>query len=163
MTQGKLQKKGGLLFASPLYFIIAAVILSVFVIALVMFKRVNKFNSNQTLVRNKKATKIASRRLKNAQRYLKIKDQGHFYEEMSQALWGYISDKLNITRSQLSMDTVKELMLDKKLPQDITNQFVELLNSCEFARFAPGDPNKKMDDIFQKGMEIITKAEKALH
>ena len=163
MTQGKLQKKGGLLFASPLYFIIAAVILSVFVIALVMFKRVNKFNSNQTLVRNKKATKIASRRLKNAQRYLKIKDQGHFYEEMSQALWGYISDKLNITRSQLSMDTVKEMMLDKKVPEDITNQFVELLNSCEFARFAPGDPNKKMDDIFQKGMEIITKAEKALH
>ncbi len=163
MTQGKLQKKGGLLFASSLYFIIAAVILSVFVIAIVMFKRVNKFNSNQTLVRNKKATKIASRRLKNAQRYLKIKDQGHFYEEMSQALWGYISDKLNITRSQLSMDTVKEMMLDKKVPEDITNQFVELLNSCEFARFAPGDPNKKMDDIFQKGMEIITKAEKALH
>ena len=82
---------------------------------------------------------------------------------MSQALWGYISDKLNITRSQLSMDTVKEMMLDKKVPEDITNQFVELLNSCEFARFAPGDPNKKMDDIFQKGMEIITKAEKALH
>ncbi|MGN0033693.1 MAG: BatD family protein [Candidatus Limimorpha sp.] len=163
MAQGNIEKRGGLFFASPLFFILAALIVALFVIALIIYKKVNKFNNNQILVRNKKATKIASQRLKNAQRYLKIKDQGHFYEELSQALWGYISDKLNISRSKLSIETVKEMMLSKNAPEDITNQFVDLLNSCEFARFAPGDPNKKMDELYQKGMEIITKAEKALH
>ena len=127
-----------------------------------MHKRINKFNQNQVLVRNRKATKIAKKRLKNAYNYLKIKDQSHFYEELSQALWGYISDKLNIARSQLSMDTVREMMSGKNVPEDIVNQFIDLLNSCEFARFAPGDPDKKMEDLYQKGIEVITKAEKNL-
>ena len=162
MMTGNLHKEGTLLFGSLLYFIIMIAIIVVFAVALIIYKRINKFNQNQVLVRNKKATKIAKKRLQNAYSYLKIKDQNHFYEELSQALWGYISDKLNIARSQLSMDTVKETMTSKNVPEDIVNQFIDLLNSCEYARFAPGDPGKKMDDLYQKGIEVITKAEKNL-
>ena len=157
-----LHRSGMLLFASPLYFIILAAMIALFAIAMILHKKINKFNQNQVLVRNRKATKIAKKRLKNAYSYLKIKDHNHFYEELSQALWGYISDKLNISRSQLSMDTVREMMSSKNVPEDIVNQFIDLLNSCEFARFAPGDPDKKMDDLYQKGIEVITKAEKNL-
>ena len=89
-------------------------------------------------------------------------NQSSFYEEFSQALWGYISDKLNISRSQLSMESVKEIMLSKNVSEEIVNEFVELLNNCEFARFAPGDSSKKMDELYQKGIELITKAEKLL-
>ena len=163
MMDGKLKKDGTLLFASPLYFIIIVVMFAVFVAGLVFYKRINKFNQNQVLVRNKKATKIAKKRLQNAYNYLKIKDSAHFYEEFSQALWGYISDKLNISRSQLSMDTVKEMMDCKNVPEDIVNQFIELLNNCEYARFAPGDPEKKMEELYEKGVEVITKAEKNLN
>ena len=162
MMTGNLHKEGTLLFGSLLYFIIMIAIIVVFAVALIIYKRINKFNQNQVLVRNKKATKIAKKRLQNAYSYLKIKDQNHFYEELSQALWGYISDKLNIARSQLSMDTVKETMTSKNVPEDIVNQFIDLLNSCEYARFAPGDPGKKMEDLYQKGIEVITKAEKNL-
>ena len=112
--------------------------------------------------RNKQATKTAKKRLNNAYSFLKTNNQNSFYEELSQALWGYISDKLNIVRSQLSMETVKEMMLNKNVSEDIVNEFIELLNNCEFARFAPGDPNKKMEDLYQKGIEIITKSEKIL-
>lgn len=162
MLKGNLKKESALLFASPVYFVIWIVMVLIFVSALVVYKRVNKFNHNQVLVRNKKATKIAKKRLQNAYSYLRIKDQSHFYEEFSQALWGYISDKLNIARSQLSMDTVKEMMSGKNVPEDIVNQFIELLNNCEFARFAPGDPGKKMEELYEKGVEVITKAEKNL-
>lgn len=162
MTIGNLHKEGTLLFGSLLYFIVLIAMIAIFAIALIIYKRINKFNQNQVLVRNKKATKIAKKRLQNAYSYLKIKDQNHFYEELSQALWGYISDKLNIARSQLSMDTVKETMTGKNVAEDIVNQFIDLLNSCEYARFAPGDPGKKMEDLYQKGIEVITKAEKNL-
>jgi hypothetical protein len=60
------------------------------------------------------------------------------------------------------MESVKEIMLSKEVPEDIVNEFIDLLNNCEFARFAPGDPNKKMDELYQKGIELITKAEKLL-
>ena len=163
MLNGSLKKESTLLFGTPLYFIIIILMIVVFVAGLVYYKKINKFNQNQVLVRNKKATKIAKKRLQNAYNYLKIKDSSHFYEEFSQALWGYISDKLNISRSQLSMDTVKEMMEGKNVSEDIVNQFIELLNSCEYARFAPGDPEKKMEELYEKGVEVITKAEKNLN
>lgn len=160
MLKGNLKKESALLFASPVYFVIWIVMVLIFVSALVVYKRVNKFNHNQVLVRNKKATKIAKKRLQNAYNYLKIKDQSHFYEEFSQALWGYISDKLNIARSQLSMDTVKEMMSGKNVPEDIVNQFIELLNNCEFARFAPGDPGKKMEELYEKELKLLLRPRK---
>ena len=81
---------------------------------------------------------------------------------MSQALWGYISDKLGIERSVLSMDTVKVAMMDKGIDEDLSNQFVDTLNTCEFARFAPGDAASKMEGLYEKGLEMIMKVEKAI-
>ncbi len=153
---------GTTFFMSPIYIAIIAIMALVFVVTLVIYNRINKFNKNKVLVKNKQATKIAKKRLNNAHNYLISNNQNSFYEEFSQALWGYISDKLNISRSQLSMDSVKEIMLSKEVSEEIVNEFVELLNNCEFARFAPGDPGKKMDELYQKGIELITKAEKLL-
>ena len=153
---------GATFFLSPLYIVIIIIMVVTFVIILVVYKRINKFNKNQVLVKNKQATKIAKKRLNNAHTYLINNNQNSFYEEFSQALWGYISDKLNISRSQLSMESVKEIMLSKEVSEEIVNEFIDLLNNCEFARFAPGDPSKKMDELYQKGIELITKAEKIL-
>ena len=153
---------GTTFFMSPVYISIVIIMILAFIVILVIYVRINKFNKNQVLVKNKKATKIAKKRLNNAHNHMVNNNQNSFYEEFSQALWGYISDKLNISRSQLSMDSVKEIMLSKEVPDEIVNEFVELLNNCEFARFAPGDPSKKMDELYQKGIELITKAEKLL-
>ena len=153
---------GTTFFMSPVYIAIIVIMVLAFVVTLVVYNRINKFNKNKVLVKNKQATKIAKKRLNNAHNYLISNNQNSFYEEFSQALWGYISDKLNISRSQLSMNSVKEIMLSKEVSEDIVNEFVELLNNCEFARFAPGDPGKKMDELYQKGIELITKAEKLL-
>ena len=161
-TSNKLNITGVTFYMSTTYIIMLCIMIATFVTTLVIFKRRVQLNKNQVLKRNKQATKIAKKRLNNAYNFLKTNNQNSFYEELSQALWGYISDKLNIVRSQLSMETVKEMMLNKNVSEDIVNEFIELLNNCEFARFAPGDPNKKMEDLYQKGIEIITKSEKIL-
>lgn len=162
INKSKLNITGMMFFMSPLYIIILIFIIVSFIAALVIYKRLNKFNSNQVLVKNKQATKVAKKRLTNAHNFLQTNNQNGFYEEFSQAIWGYISDKLYIVRSQLSIDTVKEIMLSKNVDEEIVNEFIELLNNCEFARFAPGDPSKKMDELYQKGIDLITKAEKIL-
>lgn len=161
-TNNKLSITGVTFFMSPLYIVIIILIFLIFVISLTIYKRVNKLNKNQVMMRNKKATKVAKKRLTNAYNHLKHSNQNGFYEELSQALWGYISDKLNISRSQLSMDSVKEIMTNHNITEEIITEFIDLLNNCEFARFAPGDPNKKMDDLYQKGIDVITKIEKTL-
>ena len=149
-------------FASVGYFVILLALLFVFIVVLLLVRKQRQFKRNTVLVRNKKATKVAKGRLKNANKYLKDKDQNHFYEEMSQALWGYISDKLGIERSVLSMDTVKEAMMGKGIDEALSNEFVDTLNTCEFARFAPGDAAAKMAELYEKGLDVIMKVEKAI-
>ena len=147
-------------FASVGYGILMLLLLLLFLVALVVVKKRRQFKQDVVLVRNRQATKVAKGRLKNASKYLKDQDQGHFYEEMSQALWGYISDKLGIERSILSMDTVKQAMMDKGMDEALSDQFVDTLNTCEFARFAPGDAASKMEGLYQKGLEVIMGVEK---
>ena len=149
-------------FGSAAYFVIMLGMFLLFIVLLLVMKKREKMSQDVAAVRNKKADKVARGRLKNAYQYLKVKDQDKFYEEMSQALWGYIADKLGIERSKLSMDTVNETMKSKNVPEELTLQFVDTLNSCEFARFAPGSAEEKMDDLYQRGIDVISKAEKVL-
>ena len=155
-----LRATGSHFFASVPYFIILAALLVVFFIVWAVVAKNRRFKQDLTMARNKQATKVAKGRLKNAYTYLKNNDQNHFYEEMSQALWGYISDKLGIERSVLSMETVKEAMTGKGMAESLADEFVETLNTCEFARFAPGDAASKMQGLYDKGMEVIMKVEK---
>ena len=149
-------------FGSAAYFVALLVLLALFIILLFVLKKREQLTQDTAANRNRKADKVARGRLKNAYQHLKAKDQEKFYVEMSQALWGYIADKLGIERSKLSMDTVSETMKGKKVPDELTQQFIDTLNSCEFARFAPGSAEEKMDDLYQRGIDVISKAEKVL-
>lgn len=149
-------------FGSAAYFVALLVLLALFVMLLFVLKKREQLTQDTAANRNRKADKVARGRLKNAYQHLKAKDQEKFYVEMSQALWGYIADKLGIERSKLSMDTVSETMKGKNVPEELTQQFIDTLNSCEFARFAPGSTEEKMDDLYQKGIDVISKAEKVL-
>ena len=149
-------------FASATYFVVLLALLLAFIILLIALKQREQLSQDTAANRNRKADKVARGRLKSAYNYLKSKDQEKFYVEMSQALWGYIADKLGIERSKLSMETVSETMKGKNVPDELTQQFVDTLNSCEFARFAPGSAEAKMDDLYQRGIDVISKAEKVL-
>lgn len=149
-------------FGSSAYYVALLALLVLFIILLFVLKKREQLTKDTAANRNRKADKVARSRLKNAYQYLKAKDQEKFYIEMSQALWGYIADKTGIERSKLSMDTVSETMKAKNVPDELTQQFVDTLNSCEFARFAPGNAEEKMDDLYQRGIDVISKAEKVL-
>ena len=149
-------------FGSAAYYVALLVLLLLFIILLFVLKKREQMSKDTAANRNRKADKVARGRLKNAYQHLKAKDQEKFYVEMSQALWGYIADKLGIERSKLSMDTVSETMKNKNVPDELTQQFVDTLNNCEFARFAPGSAEEKMDDLYQRGIDVISKAEKVL-
>ena len=149
-------------FGSAAYFVALLALLALFIILMFALKKREQLTQDTAANRNRKADKVARGRLKNAYQHLKAKDQEKFYVEMSQALWGYIADKLGIERSKLSMDTVSETMKGKNVPEELTQQFIDTLNSCEFARFAPGSAEEKMDDLYQRGIDVISKAEKVL-
>lgn len=153
---------GNLFFGSTLFYLLILLPLALFVLFLIIWKNELKKRSNIALMRNRKATKVARKRMKKAETYMKENQKDPFYVEVSQALWGYLSDKFSIPMANLSMDTVAETLQRKEVKEETIKQFIETLNNCEFARFAPGENLGAMENIYNEAIKIITVMEKEL-
>lgn len=158
----QLRTIGTFFFRSDLYFILLFSPFFIAVLILIIWRRTIKQRSDVVRMKTKKATKISRKRLKLAHKYLKETRENEFYIEISQALWGYLSDKLVIPKAELSMDNVRDILTRKNVNQEITNQFIETLNNTEYARFAPGNKSETMDKIYGEALDIITKIEREL-
>jgi hypothetical protein len=157
-----LHRIGSFFFASPQYLLLLAGTLLLAIALTLSWNVYSKQKRNVTLIRNRKATKVARKRLLKASGFLKTLDEMLFYNEISQALWGYISDKFNIPLSELSMDSVREALVSKNVREDIMNPFIATLDHCEYARFAPGDKAVNMDHIYHEALDVITRIEREL-
>ncbi len=143
-------------FGTLNYYLILLAALLLFLIITFIKRQQIKLNSDAALVKNRKANKISLRRLKTANLHMKTQKAELFYEEVLKALWGYLSDKFTIAVSDLKRDNILEQFIKYNLPQDIVNQFITLLDSCEFARFAPSSTHDiKMQDIYNDAYKII--------
>ena len=130
-----------------------------FIILAVAFRRYMVANADLVGRRGRKASKAATKRLKVARKLMQQNDATAFYEETMKALWGYVSDKLNIPVSELSKDNVRGKLTDRNISETLITQFLTTLDDCEFARFAPGDPAATMDKIYSSAEEVINKME----
>ncbi len=157
-----LYKKGEHFFLSDLFYIILSIPLLLFIIALIIRRKHLKLRSDLALLKNRKATKVANKRLKKAKNYLLTKEKDNFYIEISNALWGYISDKFSIPLAELSMESVNDALKSRNVKDEIVSQFIKTLNNCEFARFAPGDESLTMDKIYKEAIDVISKTENEL-
>lgn len=158
----KLRPVNMFLFGSIKFWILFILPFVLFVTFLVIWHKELKKRSDVALMRNRKATGVARKRLKAAEQYLKQGNQLSFCTEISNALWGYLSDKFNISRSALSIDSVSDALQKKNVNQELISKFVSTLNNCEFARFAPGDKSKVMDNLYTEALEVITQTEQEL-
>jgi len=149
-------------FGSFWYIFFAALPMVILLLLLIFFRILENRQANVSMLKNRKAKRIAKQRLMKAQKLKKQANDVGFYDEIAQALWGYISDKFNLQSSDLSMDTVKELLIAQHVNEETMNAFLGVLNNIEFARFAPGDTKGKMENIYSEAMNAIIQAEKSL-
>ncbi len=153
---------GSFFFGSTPFYILLIVPVALFILFVIFMKNELKKRSNIALMRNRKATKVAKKRMKQAHTYLKENNKEKFYVEVSQALWGYLSDKFSIPMANLSMETVNETLTNKDVKEETINQFIETLNNCEYARFAPGESSSAMESIYNESVKIISHIENEL-
>ncbi|MEG1643890.1 MAG: BatD family protein [Bacteroidales bacterium] len=139
-----------------LYYILPILAFAIYVI---INRKQAKENANITLVRTRKANKVASKRLKVAGKYLKEHNIELFYSEMLKAVWGYLSDKLTLPISELDKENVA-MELDKYgLDENTIESFIEILNTCEFAQYAPSQSDDAMDKLYADTVAAIGKME----
>ena len=107
-----------------------------------------------------KAGKLAKKRLKAARTSLNSNDE-KFYEEILSALWGYLSDKLGISASQLTRDNISIKLSDKKIPEEVINQVISILDECEMARYTPESLSREnRDRVFEQTQNIMERIER---
>ena len=154
--------KGQYFFGSLAYilwYIIPFILFAVFVI---IYRKKAIENANIAKVKTKKANKVATKRMRLAGKLLSEKKKDAFYDEVLKALWGYISDKLNIPVSKLSKDNIEEKLNKYGVSEELITEFIGTLNECEFARYAPGNPNEAMDKVYSSAINVISKMENSI-
>lgn len=162
LGDSKKYKGESVFFASTLYYIMYILPFMLFVIYIVMYRKKVAENANISLVRTKKANKVAVKRLKIAKRLLGENKKNEFYDEILKTLWGYMSDKMNIPVSQLSKDNVANELEKYGADNALVTELHAVLNEAEFARYAPGDAALAMDKVYSMAMEVISKMENSI-
>ena len=141
-----------------------AYIIPLIIIAFIFwfFRKQAKENSDIIKVRNKKANKMARKRLRTAEKFLKEQKKEEFYSEVLKAIWGYLCDKLTIPQAQLNKDNVEVELRKYSLEESIIQDFIKILNECEFAQYAPGENIEARDNLFSDTMRMITLLEEQI-
>ena len=158
----ELTKKGEFFYGTTNYWMFYIIPAFIFIVFFVIYRKRIAANSNIAHMRTKKANKVAVKRLKLAGKLLSENKKNEFYDEVLKALWGYISDKLNIPLSRLSKDNVEEELQNYGVKEELIQEFIAALNNCEFARFAPGNDNQAMDKVYTASLEVISKMENSI-
>ncbi|MFZ4456040.1 MAG: BatD family protein [Bacteroidales bacterium] len=156
----QLEKHTVYLFGTSTYWLYFWLPLLLFIVLFVIFQKKARENANMALMRTKKANKVAIKRLKAANKFLQQKNQDAFYNEMLKALWGYLSDKLSIPVSELTKENIELELIRYGVSDDLLRQFREILDTCEFARYAPSQGSDAMSQIYNQTVDAIGVMEK---
>lgn len=159
----QLRPKGGVFFGTVVYWLAFIIPFVLFVIGAILNRRRIKANADLVRVKNKAANKMARKRMKSAAVAMKNRNTEQFYEEVLKALWGYVSYKLNIDMAELNRDNISDILQRKSVESTLIQDFITVLDTCEFARYAPAaNPDQEMDQVYENGIAIITKLDKAI-
>lgn len=155
-------RRDDVFFGSFLYYLAYIVPAILFVIFFILYRNQIKENSDLAKVRIRKANKMAIKRLKNAGKLMQEKKKEAFYEEILKALWGYLSDKLSIPQADLTKDNVEAELAKYGVDELLTKEFMDILNTCEFARYAPSQAPDAMDKLYELTADAIEKMENTI-
>ena len=158
-SNSNLSKSQSFFINSPLYWIAALLSIIALVAGLIIYKKMEKTRSNSKLMRTRRASKLAQRRLKTAHALMVKNDRNGFYTETLSALWGYLSDKLSIPVSELSKENITAEMAAYGFSQQHIDETMQMLETCEFAQYAPELSSGNMEQVYNDSAMLIDKLE----
>lgn len=157
-----LRQKGNYFFGTTTYYLWYIIPFLLFIVFVVIYRKQVVESANVAKVKTKKANKVATKRMKLAGKLLSENKVNEFYDEVLKALWGYISDKLNIPVSKLSRDNIEAELSGHGVAEDLIKEFIGALSECEFARYAPGNQSEAMDKVYSASVDVISKMENSI-
>ena len=146
-------------FGSTSYWVTLALLAIAFISLFVIFRQRAIDNANIGKMRGKKANKVATKRLRVANKLMTAGRSSEFYDEVLRALWGYVGDKLNMPVESLSRENISQRLSEREVSEANVKLFISALDECEFERYAPGDAKGNMNKTFNAAMTAIENIE----
>jgi len=150
------------LMGSTRYFLWYIIPIVLFVTVFFVRRKQIRQNANIALMKTKKANKMAAKRLKLAETHLKAHNKENFYEEILKATWGYLSDKLLIPAANLNRSNIEQELAKYGVSETLTAKFMYILDTGEFARYAPAESDEAMDKLYDETVTAISEMESAI-
>ena len=162
LKEASYHPRGYFFFGTVGYWMWYIVPFAIFAVLMIIYRKQAVENANIAKTRTKKAGKVATRRLKMAKKMMAEKDKAGFYDETLKAIWGYLSDKLNMPLSELSKDNITAELTACQVPDSLIEECEKLLSECEFARYAPTLSGSSMETIYEKVAALMNKLENTI-
>ena len=154
--------KGKYFYGTTDYWLWYIIPFAAFVLILVVYRKQAVENANMAKVKTKKASKVATRRLKVAKQKMQQKDKAGFYDEVLKALWGYLGDKLSMPVSELSKDNIAAKLAECQVSEELIKECASLISDCEFARYAPSLSGYADEKVYDKVATLMNRLENAI-
>lgn len=150
-------KSDTVFFDSTLYYLLLLLPLLGIPIAIMVGKKRAEMAGDVIGNRVRKANKLAKRYLSEAKKNIGEKEA--FYESLERALHNYLKAKLKIVTSEFSKEKISELLLSNGVEEEVVDDFIGILKSCELARYSPSSKAEMQED-YQKSADVISKIDK---
>lgn len=158
----ELKSKGSTFYGSLSFYLIYLISALLFVVMYFVYRKKARENANIALMRNKKANRVATKRLKAAAGFMKQNNNEAFHDEILKAFWGYLSDKLGIPVADLNRETAKMRLQDRNVDEAVIKDFEDVVDHCEFARYAPSGGSEARNELYKKAETTMSRFEKQI-
>ncbi len=144
------------------YWAVPVLLVLALVTAVLVYGRQVRLNADVAGRRNARANKVARRRLRAAEKFMKARQPEQFYEAMLKAMWGYLGDKLSMPVSQLTRQNILETLLSRGVTQENADKVIEVLDQCEMARYTPESSSEaSVEALYEEATRTINSLEKS--
>lgn len=157
-----LSGSGSFFVGSVFFWILLALMILGATSVYLAFRKVAAMRADVAGTKNRRATKMAQKRLKLAGEYLDKNLYTAFYEELHKALIGFVSDKLNMDMSEISKDNIASALTEGGVSEEQTKAFTDLLDACEFARYSPDGGSEAMRSHYDTALKVISSIDSGL-
>ena len=132
-----------------------------FVLFVLARKRHQAMAGDTGAMKKRRASKVANKRLATAKSHMSAGKQKAFYDAVTKAIWGYLSDKLNLETAHLSREVVQQQLRSRQVSDDTIKELFALLDHAEMSLFAPSSAGD-MDDTYATTEQVLANIETEL-
>lgn len=142
-------------WGSGLYWLLLVLICALCGAALYGGQRYARALGNVAHRRSSGAARQARQRLREAERLLTSPRASDFYAAVSKALTGFVADLCNAEQASLGREQIRQLLTDRGVAEADVKAFDSVLETCEYAQFAPGADTQRQA-LYDEALRLIT-------